>query len=169
MLTEPVRVYVSLGSNLGNREKNLSESIRRLNCLAGTKVTGLSSLYSTGPVGYLEQGDFLNAVAELSTRLKPLELLRQLQRIEKDLGRVRTIHWGPRTVDLDILLFGNEVVNLPDLQIPHPRIEERAFVLVPLSELNPELRLAGVKVGDRINDTSEQKICLFKRHWFDKL
>jgi len=169
MRTEPVQVYISLGSNLGHREENLKEGIRRLNKVPGTSVTRVSSLYSTGPIGYLEQADFLNAAAELACRLEPLEILRQVQLIENEMGRVRTIRWGPRVIDLDILFYGNETFALPELQIPHPRIAERAFVMVPLAELNPDLQIQGVAIVKKVQETANQKICLSKRNWFGTL
>ena len=135
------RVYLGLGSNLGNREDNLRQALQQLSNHPGIQFCRLASLYETAPWGNLEQEWFLNTVAEIQTSLSPLELLQVLQEIEQVLGRTRTVKWGPRTLDLDILLYGDEKIDLPDLQIPHPRLTERAFVLVPLAELRPEMIL----------------------------
>jgi 2-amino-4-hydroxy-6-hydroxymethyldihydropteridine diphosphokinase len=133
------RVFLSLGSNLGDREANLRRAFSLLSsfCL-GLRISGL---YRTLPLYLRDQPDFLNAVAEGTTELAPLELLRRLQEIEAELGRDRSreIRMGPRTMDLDILLYGNRLSETADLTIPHPRMKERAFVLVPLLELAPEL------------------------------
>ncbi len=130
--------YIGLGSNLGDRKANCRKALELL-ADAG-RITKVSSFYCTEPVGYREQEDFINAVAELETDLSPRELLALCQRIEQDLGRVREVPWGPRTIDLDILLYGNEVVHNhdPDLAIPHPLLAERRFVLVPLAEIAPQ-------------------------------
>ena len=103
----------------------------------------VSSLYKTAPVGMTEQPDFLNAVVEIQTTLPALELLGVLLHIEKKMGRVRTIRWGPRVIDLDLLLYGEQQIALPNLTVPHPRLRERAFVLVPLAEIAPGLVLPG--------------------------
>jgi 2-amino-4-hydroxy-6-hydroxymethyldihydropteridine diphosphokinase len=127
-------VYLSLGSNIGDREANLEAAIERL-----TPVRR-SSIYETEPVDYLNQRWFLNLVIEIETGLFPMQLLSWTQRIERELGRVRGVPKGPRTLDIDILLYGDAVVRTPKLEIPHPRIAERRFVLAPLAELAPELR-----------------------------
>jgi len=131
------RVYFSLGSNLGDREANLRAAIERL------PVLRVSPAYETEPVDYTEQPWFLNVVVEAETGLSPRELLEAALRIEQDLGRVRTLAKGPRTIDIDILLYGDRVIDEPGLQIPHPRMAERRFVLAPLADLAPELRHPG--------------------------
>jgi len=133
------RVYISLGSNLGVREAYLRRALDALGA-AGVRVLRVSSIRETEPVDVREQPMFLNLVAEAETDLFPKQLLARTQRIERELGRVRTLPKGPRTIDIDILLYGNLVMDTPELTIPHPRMEERLFVLEPLAELAPELR-----------------------------
>jgi 2-amino-4-hydroxy-6-hydroxymethyldihydropteridine diphosphokinase len=131
------RVYLGLGSNLGDRAANLREAARRL----AEKVTLLrvSSLYETEPWGVTDQPKFLNAACAADTGLSPQELLQFTQSIELDLGRVRSARWGPREIDIDILLYDDLVIETRDLTVPHPRLRERAFVLVPLVEIAPEM------------------------------
>ena len=131
----PATAYLSLGSNLGNREANLREAIRRLTEL-GT-VRKVSSFYETEPVEFIEQPWFLNCSVELETALPPRELLNALLAIEHALGRERVQPKGPRLIDLDILLYGDAVVREPGLAIPHPALHERRFVLEPLAEIAP--------------------------------
>jgi 2-amino-4-hydroxy-6-hydroxymethyldihydropteridine diphosphokinase len=131
------RVYLSLGSNLGDRAAHLQRALGEL-AASGIEVTRISPFYRTEPVDYRPQPWFLNAVAEVRTELLPLRLLGTLQRIESKMGRRRTMPKGPRTIDLDILFYDNAVVRAPALTIPHPRMEARKFVLVPLGELVPD-------------------------------
>jgi 2-amino-4-hydroxy-6-hydroxymethyldihydropteridine diphosphokinase len=131
----PTTAYIGLGSNLGDRMGTCRRALELLN-KAG-RVVKVSSFYCTEPVGYEEQQDFVNAVAELETELSPEGLLAVCQAIENELGRVRLVRWGPRTVDLDILLYGNAVIETPVLTVPHPLLPVRGFVLVPLSEIAP--------------------------------
>lgn len=132
--------YIALGTNLGDRELNLLRAVAEIGKLADSKVTGLSPFYETSPVGVTDQHSFFNAVLRLSTRLAPLELLHRLQRIERQVfDRTRSLRWGPRTMDLDLLLYGSEVVSDDELIIPHPRMVERRFVLEPLCALAPDL------------------------------
>jgi 2-amino-4-hydroxy-6-hydroxymethyldihydropteridine diphosphokinase len=132
--------YIALGSNIGNRELNLLRAVAEVGRLPGCKVTALSSFYETSPVGAVQQDPFYNAVLRLSTQLDAAFLLAQLLRIEDDVfKRVRTIHQGPRSMDLDLLLYGNRVLNEEALVIPHPRLAERRFVLQPLAEIAPDL------------------------------
>lgn len=133
------RVYLSLGANLGDRQQALQAAIDRLSS-RDIQVTCISSLYETAPVDYLQQPDFLNCVVEADTALLPMRLLLRVQNIEREMGRKRNIMKGPRNIDIDILLHGRSVVNTSQLQIPHPRMEERRFVLEPLAEIAPELR-----------------------------
>jgi 2-amino-4-hydroxy-6-hydroxymethyldihydropteridine diphosphokinase len=130
-----VSAYVGVGSNMGDRLENLSSAVRELARTSGVRCVRSSSVYETAPVGGPEQGDFLNAVVEISTELEPHAVLEALQRIETELGRVRAERFGPRTIDLDLLLYGDEEIGDPDLTVPHPRMRERAFVVVPLMEL----------------------------------
>lgn len=132
--------HIALGSNLGDREMNLLRAIAEIGKIPGTKIRALSGFYDTQPVGRVEQDNFLNSVLRIETSLTPQELLSELQRIETDVfKRKRTIHWGPRSIDLDILLYDNRVIAEENLVIPHPRLHERRFVLVPLAEIDPDL------------------------------
>ena len=142
------RVFIGLGSNLGDRQGNLREALRRLAEVDGVEVAAVSSFHKTAAVGP-PQPDYLNAAAELATDLEPLDLLRRLQQIENDLGRVRTVKWGPRTVDLDLLLYDDRVIDTPDLKTPHPRMHEREFVLAPLSEIAPDVVVPRLRMSVR--------------------
>jgi 2-amino-4-hydroxy-6-hydroxymethyldihydropteridine diphosphokinase len=132
-------VYVGLGSNLGEREAMIRLALEELSRLPQTRLQRASSLYDTEPVGEVDQPNFLNAVAQLDTELGARQLLWNLQLIEKRLGRVRTRRWGPRTIDLDLLLYGGVVLDEPGLVVPHAELIRRSFVLVPLVELDPLL------------------------------
>jgi 2-amino-4-hydroxy-6-hydroxymethyldihydropteridine diphosphokinase len=134
-----VRAFVGLGSNLGEREAMIRLALDDLARLPQTTLVRASSLYDTEPTGDVDQPNFLNAVAQLDTELTARQLLWNLLLIEKRLGRVRTQKWGPRTIDLDLLLYGSQVVEESDLQVPHPELTRRSFVLVPLVELDPML------------------------------
>jgi 2-amino-4-hydroxy-6-hydroxymethyldihydropteridine diphosphokinase len=134
-----MKAYVGLGSNLGERETMIRFALDDLARLSHTRVSRVSSLYDTEPVGETEQPNFLNAVALLDTELTARQLLWNLQLVERRLGRVRAKRWGPRVIDLDLLLYGDLVVDEPDLRVPHPELTRRAFVLVPLVELDPGL------------------------------
>ncbi|MGC8669510.1 MAG: 2-amino-4-hydroxy-6-hydroxymethyldihydropteridine diphosphokinase [Chthonomonadales bacterium] len=136
--------YLSLGSNLGDRQAHIAAAIRRL-AAPGLRVTGVSSIYETEPVGYTPEPvpKYLNCVVQIHTRLSPEELLRHAQSVERAGGRTSTFRWGPRTIDVDLLLYDDLAIATPLLTIPHPRLKERAFVLVPLFELDPNLVLPG--------------------------
>jgi 2-amino-4-hydroxy-6-hydroxymethyldihydropteridine diphosphokinase len=137
-------VHIGLGANLGDRERIVQAALDRLDSEDGIEVVRVSSLRETDPVGYTDQPRFLNGVAELETELAPRELLERLLAVERDLGRVREgPRYGPRTIDLDLLLYGDAVVDEPGLRIPHPRMTERRFVLEPLAELEPDLVIPG--------------------------
>jgi 2-amino-4-hydroxy-6-hydroxymethyldihydropteridine diphosphokinase len=138
------RAYVGLGANLGDREQNLRSALEALASVPRVQVVAVSSFRETEPVGYTDQPRFLNAAARLETSLTPRELLDALLQIERSLGRTRTgPRYGPRTIDLDLLLYGDESVDEPGLRVPHPRLAERAFVLEPLAELDPSLVVPG--------------------------
>lgn len=132
-------VYLSLGSNVGNREVNLKAAVNGLES-ARVHVRRASPVYETEPVDYKNQPWFLNLVIEAETKLMPEQLLQKTLRIERDLGRTRKIPKGPRTIDIDILFYGHAVVQSPGLEIPHPRLAQRRFVLAPLADLAPDLR-----------------------------
>lgn len=138
---ETTKAYVGLGSNMGEREANLRLAVELLDATDGVEVTGVSSIYETDPVGYLDQPDFLNAVVEVETSLSPRELLLATKEIERRQARRRDVRWGPRTIDLDILLFGDLRISEPDLNVPHVEVSNRAFVLAPLVEIAPNLAL----------------------------
>ena len=132
------RVYIGIGSNLGNREENCKRAIELLP-ENGIRVAGCSSMIETEPWGVTDQPRFINMVIETETALGPEELLKALEKIERDVGRVPEVRWGPRAIDLDILLYNNLVMKTPDLEIPHPEIKERDFVLKPLAEIAPDV------------------------------
>jgi 2-amino-4-hydroxy-6-hydroxymethyldihydropteridine diphosphokinase len=141
------RAYLALGSNLGDRAAMLQLAVSDLAATAGVHVVAVSRVYETAPVGGPEQDDYLNAVVALETDLGARALLEIAQRIEQHAGRVRTVRWGPRSLDIDVLLVGDERVDEPDLQVPHPRMHERGFVLAPLSDVAPDEVVA--RAGDR--------------------
>ncbi|MFC0472913.1 2-amino-4-hydroxy-6-hydroxymethyldihydropteridine diphosphokinase [Halalkalibacter kiskunsagensis] len=132
-------VYIALGSNIGDRYDYLEKAIELLRAEEHIQVVKRSSIYETEPVGYVDQQSFLNMVVYIQTALSAWELLGVTQSIERDCGRERDIRWGPRTIDLDILLFDQENMMMENLSIPHPRMWERAFVIVPLKEIHPNL------------------------------
>lgn len=133
--------YLGLGSNIGDRRANIDQAIEMLKAQRDVEIIKASSIYETAPVGYRDQPDFLNAVVMIETRLKPRELLNAVLSIESLMGRKRTIRWGPRVIDIDILLYDNEQLDEDDLHIPHPRMLEREFVMKPLAEIAPDLIL----------------------------
>ncbi len=137
MCNSEITAYIGLGSNIGDREYQLNRALELLKSAEKVEVTTVSTFYNTAPVGYEQQPDFLNAVVEIRTTLTANSLLKLCSEIEKELKRERIIRWGPRTIDLDILLFGNSVINEKDLIIPHPRMHERKFVMEPLNEIAP--------------------------------
>lgn len=150
-------VYIGLGANLGDAKDTVQHALLELEALPNTTVTAISSFYHTAPV---DAGgpDYINAVAQISTPLAPVQLLHLLQEIENNHGRVRPYANAPRTLDLDILLYGNETINNDLLTIPHPRMHRRAFVLQPLAELNPTLALPQGSILDLIAQCSDQFI-----------
>ena len=134
-----MKAFIGLGSNLGDREANIRQALEQLEQLPETTLVRGSSLYDTEPVGVPDQPNFLNGVVEVETFLAPRQLLWNLMLIERRLGRVRTQRWGPRVIDLDLLLYADQVLDEPDLQVPHPHMTQRSFVMVPLVELEPLL------------------------------
>lgn len=140
-MADPIRAYVGLGSNLDDPLMQVKSALDALGRLPLTRLAEHSSCYASQPVGPQDQPDFVNAVAALDTQLSPLALLDQLQALEQRHRRRRLRHWGPRTLDLDLLLYGNEVLAMPRLTVPHPHMASRGFVLLPLSDIAPELRL----------------------------
>jgi 2-amino-4-hydroxy-6-hydroxymethyldihydropteridine diphosphokinase len=138
-MPEARTVYLSLGSNVGDRAAHIHRAIDALET-AGVRCPRCSSLYATEPVGFTPQNWFLNCVLEAETSLMPRQLLRAVRGVERALGRRRMVRGGPRTVDIDILLYGSSIIRTVELEVPHPRMTERRFVLVPLQELAPGLR-----------------------------
>lgn len=132
-------VYLSLGSNMESRIGYLEKAISKLRLMKDSEVTAISSIYETDPVGYIDQPSFLNLVVCIKTTLPPFELLAETQQIENELGRKREIRWGPRTIDLDILLYDQENMKMESLTLPHPRMWQRSFVIIPLLEVAPDL------------------------------
>lgn len=131
------KVFIALGSNLGDKNKNIDEALKRLKD-NGIKILKLSSIIETEPYGYKDQDKFLNAVCLIETELAPHELLNMLLQIEREMGRVRTIKWGPRVIDLDIIFYDDLIINDENLIIPHPDAHNRIFVMGPLSEIAPD-------------------------------
>ena len=136
--------YVGIGSNLKDPRRQVSQAFDELGRIPRTRLTGKSSLYRSAPLGYANQPDFINAVAELDCALAPLEFLNQLKKIELRHGRKRSFPNAPRTLDLDLLMYGNENLRSKKLQLPHPRMHERAFVLKPLLEIAPDAFIPGI-------------------------
>ncbi|MBN2332390.1 MAG: 2-amino-4-hydroxy-6-hydroxymethyldihydropteridine diphosphokinase [Deltaproteobacteria bacterium] len=137
-------VYIGFGTNLGDRLGYIKQALEQIAALPETRIIQVSSIYETAPVGFADQGNFLNGVCRLATSLSPDALLQALLAIEDHLGRVRTVRWGPRTIDLDILFYGDLIIRQSKLTIPHPAIADRGFVLYPLQEIaasfiHPEL------------------------------
>jgi 2-amino-4-hydroxy-6-hydroxymethyldihydropteridine diphosphokinase len=137
------RAYVGLGANLGPREATLHRAVELLAGAAGVDVLAVSALRETEPVGVVEQPPFLNGAVAVETTLSPRALLDVLLEVERSLGRVRAERWGPRVVDLDLLVYSDVVLEEPGLHVPHPRLHERRFALEPLAELDPELEIPG--------------------------
>ncbi len=150
-----VRVFIGLGANLGDREKSVRAAVDCMKRIPETRVVRLSSLYETDPVGDVPQGKYLNAACELASRTLPGPFLKVLQAIEMSLGRnrAREVRWGPRTLDLDILLWGDLVHAEEGLEIPHPRLHERSFVLAPMAQIAPDL--VHPRLGRSMRDLAE--------------
>jgi 2-amino-4-hydroxy-6-hydroxymethyldihydropteridine diphosphokinase len=152
-------VYLSLGSNLGDRAKNLRGAIAALR-KAGIDVKRISSMYETEPVDYLDQPWFVNVAVEAETELAPAPLLQALRAIETQMGSKKLIAKGPRLIDMDVLLCGNDVIDTPELQIPHPRMHLRRFVLEPLAEIAPNVRhpVSGLRVSEMLARTPDKSV-----------
>ncbi|MGL4337336.1 MAG: 2-amino-4-hydroxy-6-hydroxymethyldihydropteridine diphosphokinase [Turicibacter sp.] len=143
--------YLGLGSNMGDRKKYLHDAMNLLIATPHVSIMTLSSLYETKPWGYTDQDIFMNLVVKIETDLTPIQLLDFCQSIEQELGRVRLIKWGPRVIDVDILLYENEFIQTERLTVPHPFMTERDFVMVPLAEIAPKLIIGGSFVEDLAN------------------
>lgn len=151
---------IGMGSNMPDRMAHLGKGLLLLASHPKVSVTAVSSVYQTEPVGYLEQPFFYNMAVKIRTTLSPRKLLALLLDIEKETGRVRGVRWGPRTLDLDLLLFGNQQIEEEGLILPHPRMEERGFVLIPLAEIAPGMILprSGMRIEDRMIGLKEQGV-----------
>jgi 2-amino-4-hydroxy-6-hydroxymethyldihydropteridine diphosphokinase len=154
-----VRAVIGLGANLGDPAAQLRTAIAAIGCIADTRVLAVSSFYRTAPVGYLAQPEFVNAAVAVETALAPRALLDALQAIEAAAGRERRFKDAPRTLDLDLLLYGDRVADEPGLTIPHPRLHERAFALAPLVEIAPDAVVPGYgRAADLLARCADQKI-----------
>lgn len=140
-----VTAYLGLGANIGEPLTQLQQAIESIHYTHGICVNRISSVYETAPIGFEDQPSFYNVVIEVQTTLSPFQLLSALSQIEKKMHRVRKVRWGPRTIDIDILLYDQRTIQHDDLQIPHPRMTERAFVMVPLAELIPDVTVPGTE------------------------
>lgn len=153
-----ISVYLSLGSNIGDKKAYLEAALERLNQLPQTSLADVSSFYETAAWGKTDQDDFLNICCQLKTELAAQQLLIECQQIEKDLHRVRHEHWGPRTIDIDILLYGSEHIATESLKVPHPYMTERAFVLVPLFEIAPSLEICGHSITSYLKTLNLEEV-----------
>lgn len=152
--------YIGIGANLGNREDNINKAIDYIRASDRFQIINVSSLYETMPWGNTNQPAFLNGAITVRTSAPPLELLHFCQSVENDLGRVRHEHWGPRTIDLDLLYIDGIEINTSELMLPHPYMLERSFVLVPLMEIAPDLMVKGISISEhlsRLNDWKDVK------------
>lgn len=134
-----INAFIGIGTNMGDRKKHIAEAIQLLEKQTDVKIIRTSALYVTEPIGYVGQDWFLNCVVEVMTALPPHELLSHCMAIEEQMGRTRTMQWGPRIIDLDILLYNDAVIDDDELTIPHPNMDKRRFVLVPLVEIAPDI------------------------------
>lgn len=162
------RAFIGLGSNIGDTEETIKEALRRLDNNPDINIIAVSSLYLTEPLGYENQPWFSNCVAEVETSLDPDRLLDALQDTENNLGRKRTIRWGPRTLDLDILLYDKLTICSERLTVPHPRMRERAFVMVPLAEIAATAEFPDGKTAADIRaelDSEKKCSCIIKNIW----
>ncbi len=152
------RVFLGLGANLGDVRQTLRRALRRLS--PHLRLRAVSGLYDTAPVGYLEQPRFLNLVCEAETDLAPPQLLHHVKELERELGRRPSVRYGPRAIDIDILLYDDIVVRTPELTLPHPRLTERAFVLAPLAEIAPTLVIpaTGRTVAELLRQVADQDV-----------
>lgn len=163
MSTRPFEsVLIGLGGNLGDPQQNMVAALDLIDADPDCRVEEVSSYWRTPPWGKLDQPDFINACARVSTRLEPHEFLALCLTSEKALKRVRTERWGPRSIDIDILFFGNRAISEEGLTVPHPRIAERAFVLAPLAEIAPDLVLDGQSIGERAKEIDKTGLSILQ-------
>ena len=152
------RAYLGIGGNIGNVKENIEEALKILQEDNNMKLLKISSYYETAPIGYEQQEWFLNIVVEIETKLTPYELLAFCNKVENQLKRERLIRWGPRTIDIDILLYEGFESNEAKLIVPHPRMQERAFVMIPLLEIAPDLNIKGQSLKEISNNINNQEI-----------
>lgn len=163
--------YIGLGSNIGNREAYLHQALTQLHQHPSIEVVRCSHIYETEPVGYVNQAAFLNMTAKLRTALPAEQLLREMMNTERRLGRTRDVRWGPRTLDLDLLLYADSALNLPGLTIPHPRMLERAFVMIPLKDIYGKDALPDGESVDEILEKlgGKEEVTLWKKiNWLSE-
>jgi 2-amino-4-hydroxy-6-hydroxymethyldihydropteridine diphosphokinase len=162
-MTPSVPVFLALGTNLGEREANLAQARKEISSVSS--IQKVSSIYETPPWGVIDQPAFLNQVLAAETSLSPVELLAAVKEIESKMGRVPSVRYGPRLIDIDILLYGNTVLNTPTLTRPHPRMAERAFVLVPLLEIAPDLvsPVSGERLADLLTGLDQSGITKWEK------
>ena len=156
-----MKAVVALGSNLGDRFDYLQKAVNEINSLTDIEILEISSVYETLPVGGPEQGNYLNAVVTLNTKFEAKELLLKLLLIELNLGRQREIAWGPRTIDLDLIWFEDQTINLENLVLPHPRAHERCFVIKPWLEIEPKARIGNTEIHEFLKDLDCSGVNLF--------
>ena len=152
------RAYLGIGTNMGDRLSNLSDAIDYIKQFKNTEIVKISKIYETRPWGYTEQNDFLNLCVSIDTNLKPEELLQKCLEVELNLKRERIIRWGPRTIDIDILIYDDIICNGEKLTLPHPRIQERAFVLIPLIDLKEDLMIKGMLLKEWLNELDAEEV-----------
>jgi 2-amino-4-hydroxy-6-hydroxymethyldihydropteridine diphosphokinase len=158
--SSPVEIGLGLGSNIGDKPGNIRRALALLEARKAVEITAVSSIYRTAPWGYLDQDAFANACALARTRLAPAALLAEAKAVEAEMGREKTIRWGPRLIDIDILFYGDLPLAAPDLILPHKELFNRAFVLMPLAEIAPELHIGGRSISEAavaLNDGSVRK------------
>lgn len=156
-----MKAVVALGSNLGDRFDYLQKAVNEINSLIDTEISEISSVYETLPVGGPEQGNYLNAVISLNTKFEADELLLKLLHVELNLGRQREIAWGPRTIDLDLIWFEDQTINLENLILPHPRAHERCFVIKPWLEIDPKAKIGDTEIQEFLKDLDCSGVNLF--------
>ena len=156
-----MKAVVALGSNLGDRFDYLQKAVNEINSLTDIEISEISSVYETLPVGGPEQGNYLNAVVTLNTKFEAKELLLKLLLIELNLGRQREIAWGPRTIDLDLIWFEDQTINLENLFLPHPRAHERCFVIKPWLEIEPKARIGNTEIREFLKNLDCSGVNLF--------
>ena len=156
-----MKAVVALGSNLGDRFDYLQKAVNEINSLTDIEISEISSVYETLPVGGPEQGNYLNAVVTLNTKFEAEEVLLKLLLIELNLGRQREIAWGPRTIDLDLIWFEDQTINLENLVLPHPRAHERCFVIKPWLEIEPKARIGNTEIREFLKNLDCSGVNLF--------